>query len=374
MLTLTGARVVTSGGVLDAAAVTVHSGLITAVAPASSPADGEDLGGGYLVPGFIDVHCHGGAGVDFATAGPDDIRRAARLHLTHGTTGMLTSLVAGPVDDMVEQVHRLESVQDATLLGVHLEGPFLAQARCGAQNPEHLIAPSAELARKLVTSHAVRMMTLAPELPGALELIPTLREEGVLAAVGHTDATYAQTRAAFDAGAAVATHLFNGMRPIHHREPGPVLAALDAGVWCEVINDGHHVHDAVVRLVSPDALVLVTDAISAAGSAEATVELGGQVVDVADGIARVRDTGSLAGSTLTMDAAFRRAVHVAGLDLDAAVRAASTNPARLLGCSGERGDIAPGMRADLVHLDDGLHVQAVMTSGTWRHHAPDNDR
>lgn len=362
---LSGARVVTPGGVLDSAAVTVQSGLIAAV-DASGTGD-VDLRGGYLVPGFVDVHCHGAAGADFTSDGLDQVKRAVRLHMEHGTTGLLTSLVAGPVEDLAEQIDRLAALvhDDGPVLGVHLEGPFLAHARCGAQNPAHLIPPTVDATEKLTASGVVRMMTLAPELPGSLDVIAALLDAGVIAAVGHTDATYEQASAAFTAGARVATHLFNGMRPIHHRDPGPVLAALNAGAACEVINDGHHVHEAVLKLVDADALVLITDAISATGSGDGSVELGGQAVTVSDGVARLQSNGSLAGSTLTMDAAFRRAVHVGGLPLEAAVRAASTTPARLLGVSHERGAIAVGMRADLVHLSDDLQVQAVMAGGAW---------
>jgi N-acetylglucosamine-6-phosphate deacetylase len=211
-------------------------------------------------------------------------------------------------------------------------------------------------------------MTIAPEHEHALETIDALRAGGVIAAVGHTDATYDQTAMAFAHGAGLVTHLCNGMPPMHHREPGPVLASLDAGVACEIINDGRHVHESVLRMVvrrDPDMLVLVTDAMSATGMGDGDYLLGGRRVTVVEGEVRLPDNGSLAGSTLTMDVALQRAVRHAGLSLEVAVRAASTNPARVLGLLHERGDLRPGMRADLVHLDDDLNVLAVMLAGRW---------
>jgi N-acetylglucosamine-6-phosphate deacetylase len=214
-----------------------------------------------------------------------------------------------------------------------------------------------------------RMITVAPELRGALELIDAAVAEGIVAAVGHTDATFAQAMAAFERGASVATHLFNGMRPVHHREPGPALAALQSGAACELINDGVHLHPAMLRLVAdrdPGQLVLITDAISAAGAGDGEYRLGGQPVVVAGGQARLGDNGSLAGSVLTMDSAVRRAVQAAGLSLPMAVAAATRNPARVLGLAGDRGTIATGMRADLVHLDADLRPLRVMRAGRWQ--------
>jgi N-acetylglucosamine-6-phosphate deacetylase len=214
---------------------------------------------------------------------------------------------------------------------------------------------------------AVRCVTLAPELPGAMDLVSTLVAEHVVAAIGHSDATYAQTRAAIEAGASLVTHVFNGMRPLHHREPGPVGAALEAGIACELINDGVHVHPAVARLIAevPDRLVLVTDAIDAAGVGDGWFSLGGLPVQVQDGSARLAATSSLAGSTLTMADSVRRAVLESGLPIDAVSSAASANPARVLGIADQVGSIVAGRAADFVVLDDDLRVSAVMASGEW---------
>jgi N-acetylglucosamine-6-phosphate deacetylase len=213
------------------------------------------------------------------------------------------------------------------------------------------------------------MVTIAPELPGAIEAVRYLVSRGVVAAVGHTDATYEQTLTAVDAGATVGTHVFNGMRPPHHREPGPVFALLGADrVVCEFVADGVHLHDGTLAFAASvtgaGRAALITDAVAAAGMADGEYELGGQVLNVSGGVARLTSTGAIAGSTLTMDAALRRAVH-AGLSMPDAVRMASTTPARALGLDGSLGSLATGQRADLVVLDDDLHVVRVMRAGEW---------
>jgi N-acetylglucosamine-6-phosphate deacetylase len=210
------------------------------------------------------------------------------------------------------------------------------------------------------------MVTVAPELPGARELVRAARAAGAVVAIGHSDAGYAEALAAVDAGATAATHLFNGMRPLHHRDPGVVGAALDAGLFCELVLDGHHLDPAVVRLVFrllPDRAVLVTDAIAAAGLPDGDTTLGGRAVRVTGGVARLADSGALAGSTLTMAGAFRRGVVEAGLDVVAVAAAAATNPARLLGLGDRLGEIRAGLAADLVVLDEAFEVQGVWAAG-----------
>ena len=255
------------------------------------------------------------------------------------------------------------------MLGSHLEGPFLSPARCGAQNPAHIIAPDRAVLDRLIAAAGggLRMVTLAPELDGAVALIAPLRRLGVIVAMGHSDATFEQASAAIRAGANHATHLFNAMPPLHHRAPGLVGAALEADIPCELINDGRHLHPALVRLVARmiSCPVLVTDAIDASGVGDGTFVLGGQEVRVHEGEARLTSTGSLAGSTLTMSEALRCAVHDSGLTVEQASAAASTNPARVLGLEASIGSIAPGHRADLVVLDDNLQVTAVMAGGRW---------
>jgi len=363
-----GGRVVLPGSVLDDGWVAVADGRITEIG-AGAPERGDgtpvDLAGGWLLPGFVDLHMHGGGGHD-VTGSPESLAAAVAFHCGHGTTRTLVSLVTAPLADLEQQLSWIAAAGGA-VVGAHLEGPFLSHARCGAQNPAHLRAPDrADFARLVAAARGtLRAVTIAPELPGALEVIRDVVAAEAIAAIGHTDATYDEAALAIAAGATLATHLFNGMRPIHHREPGPAGAALGADLACEVINDGVHVHPAILALVNqrPGRLVLVTDAIDAAGMGDGEVELGGQRVRVRDGQARLVRSGSLAGSTLTMDAAVRRAVEVCGLSMVDASAAASGTPARLLGRRHEFGAIETGLAADLVVLDESLVVQAVYAGG-----------
>lgn len=372
MSVLAGARLVLPDGVVDGW-LQIEGGLLADVQHSPAPRDAEMLDGGYLVPCYIDMHCHGGAGADFASANPAELSAASAFHEQHGSAHLLASLVTASISELRVQLASLADVIESgvtVIRGVHLEGPFLSHARCGAQNPIHLLQPDAVALTELAQAArgTLRMITLAPELPGADKVIDAAVDANIIVAVGHTDATYAQASAAFARGATVATHLCNGMRPVHHREPGPVLAALDAGVACEVINDGVHVHPAVIRLVdgrNPEQLVFITDAVSASGVGDGSFNLGGLEVTVKEGQARLSQTGSLAGSTLTMDEAVRRGVLECGLPLERAVAAATLNPARLLGIDTIAGSIASGKRADLLHLDDDLRIIRWMRNGRW---------
>jgi N-acetylglucosamine-6-phosphate deacetylase len=376
MTVLGNARVVTPGGVLDHGWVSVDDdgGRIDGIGAGDPPTgtDVTDLGGAWLLPGFIDLHVHGGGGHD-VTASPEDMAAAVAFHRSHGTTRTLVSLVTAPLDALAEQLGWVANLAAAGpsphghVVGAHLEGPFLSQVRCGAQNPAYLLGPDrvAFAALAEAARGTLRSVTVAPELPGALDLIADVLGCGAVAAVGHSDATYAEARAAIDAGATLATHLFNGMRPLHHREPGVIAAALEAELASELINDGVHVHPVITTLVArvPERLVLVTDAIEAAGIGDGDYLLGGQPVTVRDGQARLTSDGSLAGSTLTMDVALRRAVRASGLSIVAASAAASGNPARVLGIDDRCGSIARGRDADLVVLDDDLRLVQVIAGG-----------
>ncbi|HEX2903497.1 MAG TPA: N-acetylglucosamine-6-phosphate deacetylase [Jatrophihabitans sp.] len=366
MNALHGARLVTSAGVLDDAWLELSADRIAALGTGPVPAAAHDLGGGYLVPGFIDVHVHGGGGNDF-TASAAELAAGIAFHRRHGTTRNLVSLMAGSLDALCEQLGWLVALSDDRVAGAHLEGPFLSRRRCGAQNSHHLQLPDRQVLAKLLEAGQglVRTMTIAPELPGALEVIDDLVAAGGIAAIGHTDASYEQALAGFAAGARLTTHLYNAMPTIRHRAPGAAVAALESAEFVELINDGVHVHPAMLRLVDPARIVLVTDAMSATGVGDGSYVLGGLPVTVAGGQARSTETGALAGSTLTMDVAFRRAVTEVGLSLPDAVRVSSTNPARLLGIQDRCGDIRPGLAADLVHLADDLTLRRVMVAGRW---------
>lgn len=369
MTVLHSARVVTPDSVLEPGWVEIVGSRIVAVGRGRRNG-GVDLGGGWLLPGFVDLHMHGGGGAD-VTKGAADMAAAVAFHRMHGTTSTLVSLMAQQVEQMCEQVGWAADLYRAgEIAGVHLEGPFLAAARCGAQRPDALLAPDLPVLRKLLDAGqgSVRTVTIAPELPGALDLIAELVAGGVVAAIGHTDATYEEATAGFGAGARLATHLFNAMGSMSQRAPGPSVAALDAGAYVEMINDGVHVHDALSRLVArtaPHSLAFITDAISATGVGDGTYTLGEQAVQVRDGKATLGDTGKLAGSTLTMDVAVQRGVHALGLPIDVASRAASGNPARVLGIADRVGAITAGLDADLVVLDDALVPQRVMARGQW---------
>jgi N-acetylglucosamine-6-phosphate deacetylase len=357
-------RIVTPEGILDDAVVRVEDGRIADVSPAGR---GRMAKVAWILPGFIDIHVHGGGGHTFTSGDPSEALLASAFHRRHGTTTMLASLVTAARQPTYDATAALaDLVHSGELAGIHLEGPYLSAARCGAQNPAHLRDPDPAELQALVELGVVRTVTIAPELPSALSAIRQLRAHGVVAAVGHTDATYEQTQAAVEAGARLATHLCNAMRPVHQRDPGPIVALLGAsGVVCEQIADGVHLHDGmfrhVVQAAGASRVALVTDAMAAAGMDDGEYDVGGQEVRVTGGIARLAASGTIAGSTLTMDAALRRAVH-SGLSMLEASAMASSTPARLLGLA-DRGAIAAGLRADLVLLDEELAVTGVIRGG-----------
>jgi len=368
-----GGRLVTPDAVLDPGWVETDGSRIRRVGEGAPPgAPDVDLDGHVVVPGFVDLHVHGGHGASYSSGRAEEAALAAAFHRRHGTTTTLASLVTAAPDALVRQVRALTGlVAEDTLAGVHLEGPYLSRERRGAHDPALLRTPDrAELARLLEAGDgAVRMVTLAPELDGGLDAVRQVADAGAVAAVGHTSASFDVTRAAVEAGARVATHLFNGMTPLHHREPGAVGALLtDPRATLELVCDGAHVHPSVVatavRAAGAGRVALVTDAMAAAGLGDGSFVLGGLAVEVTGGVARLAGQGSLAGSTLTTAAAFRWAVTQAGVALADAARMAATTPAAALGLA-DVGRIAPGLRADLVVLDRDLQVARVLARGEW---------
>ncbi|MFG2679417.1 N-acetylglucosamine-6-phosphate deacetylase [Streptomyces sp. NPDC048392] len=368
---LAGARVVLPTGTVDDGRVIVDG---TRIADTASPqAEVVDVSGHWVVPGFVDIHNHGGGGASFAGGTPEDILKGVGTHRRHGTTTLVASAVTGDLDFLARHAGVLaELAQQGDIAGIHFEGPFISPCRKGAHDEQLLRDPDPAEVRKLIDAahgHA-KMMTLATELPGGLDSVRLLAEHGVIAAVGHTDATYEQTLQAIDAGATVATHLFNAMPPLGHRSPGPIAALLeDERITVELINDGTHLHPAALQLAFHHAgaarVAFITDAMDAAGFGDGRYLLGPMEVEVADGVARLVEGGSIAGSTLTLDRAFKRAVTVDGLPVGDVVAAISANPARLLGLDGRIGSLEPGRDADLVVLDDAFDLVGVMRRGEW---------
>jgi N-acetylglucosamine-6-phosphate deacetylase len=336
-------------------------------------ADGADVldGTGHvLTPGLLDIHNHGGAGASYGEGG-EAIRTARRLHRAHGTTRQLLSLVTASPDVLISQIHvaAAETRRDPTILGIHLEGPFLASQYCGAHDPALLRDPDPYLVGQLLgaADGTLRQVTMAPERTHFAKSARILAEAGVVVAAGHTAATFEQARAAIEEGATLLTHAFNAMPGVHHRAPGPVLAFVENPEGrLEVINDGVHVRPEVVRMLcrlAPGRVVLVSDAIAAAGAGDGRYRLGNLDVDVTEGVARISRGKSLAGSTLTLDAAVARAVKEVGLTPLVAIEAATAIPAKILGVEDRFGRLEPGYVADAVLFDSGWQVQDVWIDG-----------
>ncbi|GCD19535.1 N-acetylglucosamine-6-phosphate deacetylase [Cellulomonas algicola] len=402
-------RVVTPARVLDDGVVVVEGASIAWVGPADRvPAPwrvpGEAVG--TLLPGLVDVHCHGGGGASFPDAADvETARTAAHEHLRHGTTSLVASLVTAPRDVLLARTAVLADLADAgDVVGIHLEGPFLSTDRCGAQNPDDMRPGDAALVAEVAAAargHLVTM-TVAPEVPGVADgsgtadaradVLAALVDAGALPSVGHTDASAAQVDVAVDrafdllasapaarSGRLTATHLFNGMRPLHHRDPGPIAACLAAAargeLVVELVADGTHLADDTVRavldLVGPGSVALVTDAMAAAGMPDGDYRLGPMAVRVADGVARIVEAdgstppggGAIAGGVAHLLDVVRNVV-AAGVPLEDAVLAAATTPADVLGRR-DLGALVAGRRADVVVVDDALAPVRVMRAGAW---------
>ncbi len=364
--------------------VTVRGTRIDAVGSGCPPSGLAvlDLGARVLTPGFVDLHVHGGDGAQVNGATPEEVAASvstvARCHLRHGTTALLATTVADTPARLTAAVRGVAAAgaqpvpEAAYVLGAHLEGPWVAPGRAGAQDPHALRAPNvSELAALLdAAPGTVRLVTLAPELPGAFDLIRVATTEGLVVSVGHTEADWETTKRAFDAGARHVTHLFNAMPGVHHRRPGPVLAALDdPRVSVEIIADGIHIHPAVLARVlaaAPDRVTAVTDAMAATGLPPGRYRLGRlDVIREGARVALAEAPGTLAGSVLTMDRAVKVLVD-AGVGLPEAVTAATATPARVLG-EPTRGRLEPGAEADLVVLERDLSVAAVLRAGRPAH-------
>jgi N-acetylglucosamine-6-phosphate deacetylase len=385
MLAFHAERAITPLEEIEDAVVLVDGALIVAVGMRGQialPRGTEELTlpAGTLVPGFVDVHIHGAGGKDVMDADAGSLEIVSATAARFGTTSLVATTVTaspektcgsvGAIASWMEAQFAAKGVRKAEILGVHFEGPFISAARRGVHPPEWIAAPSTALLDRFLTAArgSARILTLAPELPGAMDLIFAARRAGVVVSLGHTDATFDQAMAAIHAGARHSAHVFNAMRPFSHRETGVLGAVLTSrDVTAELIADGVHVDDAAIRLLlaakGPDRIVLVSDGTAATGMPDGRYRLGTFEVSVSGGVCRNAE-GKLAGSTLTLDRAVR---HMAGLGipLAEAVRMATWNPARVLGIEGRKGTLAAGADADLVLLDDKLNVARVMVRGEW---------
>lgn len=380
-ITFHGARLIDATGERLNATITIDGGRIVAGEQGdASPAriDAHDL---IVMPGFIDVHTHGGGGFNLHTTDAREIDEYARWAPSTGTTGFLAGLVGVPHGLPEMQLAAVIAAGNkdqpaAELLGVHLEGPYMNPQWRGAHDPSWLRMPMERETERLLelTGDRLKLITLAPELPNADVMIRRLIAAGVTVSIGHTDATYAQTQAAIAWGATHMTHCFNAMRSLHHRDPGPIGALIEAeGVRGEVIADGVHVHPAVFRLLvralGPERTIIITDALPAAGVPEACFTFGGQEARVVDGVARLMD-GTITGSVLTLDQALRNIVKFAGVPLHEAVGMLTINPARSAGVAHRKGLLQPGYDADLLIFDRDLTLQATLCRGRLAYATP----
>ncbi|WP_215456362.1 N-acetylglucosamine-6-phosphate deacetylase [Streptomyces sp. ATCC 21386] len=368
---LEGADVVLPTGTAKNARLTIDGTKITEGIPENART--IDVRGHWIVPGFVDLHNHGGGGASFTSGTVDEVLTGIRTHRLHGTTTLVASTVTDDMDGLAHRAGLLsELAEQGDIAGIHFEGPFISPCRKGAHSEALLRDPDPAEVRKLIDAARGRaaMVTLATELPGGLDSVRLLAEHGVIAAIGHTDATYEQTVQAIDAGATVATHLFNAMPPLGHRDPGPIAALLeDERITVELINDGTHLHPAALQLAfrhaGADRVAFITDAMDAAGFGDGRYTLGPLAVEVVDGVARLVEGGSIAGSTLTQDRAFKRAVTLDRLPVEDAVAALCSNPAKLLGLYDRVGSLDPGKDADLVLLDAHFDLKGVLRKGEW---------
>ena len=359
-------RVLTERAIFEETDVVVEDGKIVSVGKTAAP--GEDVSGAYVVPGLIDLHTHGVYGFDHLDGDPEATAKMRRFYAAQGTTGILATVMTAPGETMrraVENAMKTRPGDGATIFGIYLEGPFFSSLRNGAQLPDALRLPDPVFLDELISAsgRSVKIVSLAPELPGALDLIRTRKDVSFF--LGHTAADYETARQAIDAGAKGVTHTFNQMEPFHHRAPGLIGAAVESSVFCECITDGLHVHPSAVRLlfqaIGRERFVSITDSLRPTGLPDGEYVSGGQKVDVKDGLARLK-SGVIAGSTLTMLQGVRNLIRF-GLRIEDAFYVSTATPAKAAGVFDEVGSITVGKRADLLVLDRELALKTVVIGG-----------
>ena len=328
----------------------------------------------FVVPGFIDIHVHGGGGYDFMDGTYQAVQQITLTHTCFGTTALLPTTMTATRKQIIQSLKnireaKLKGMGGAEILGVNLEGPYISPVKKGAQKEIDIKKPSIEEFAEFnqASGNLIRVVTIAPEMPGAIDLINYLHKQGIIVSVGHSNATYVQTQAGIQAGLSHVTHIFNAMRGLHHREPGVVGAALSSPkLAVEIIADGIHLHPVVIKILiqvkESEKVVLITDAMRATGMSEGIYDLGGQEVAVAKGQAILKD-GTLAGSVLTMDKAVRNLVTKVGVSLMEAVQMATFNPAKCLGVEDRKGSLESGKDADIIILNKKLEVELTMIAG-----------
>lgn len=349
------------------AAVTVEQGKITAVGKADTY--DVDAKGMYLVPGFLDVHTHGAVNGDFSDGKPEDLQKMSRYYVSQGVTSFLATTMTLPEKVLMPAMDAIKNFVPsggAKCAGIHLEGPFLSYAKRGAQAAENLHAPDAEMFHRLnkASGNKVKLVTVAPEEPGAMEFIKEVSKVCAVS-VGHTVSDYETAVKAYENGASHATHLFNVMPPLHHREPGVIGAAFDKNATVELICDGMHIHESVIRMafsIFAGRLAVVSDSLRCAGMPDGEYMLGGQPITVKNGKATLRGTDTLAGASTGLLGALQNLVKF-GIPLETAITALTQTPARAVRLEKELGRIAPGYPADLLLLDENLNLAAVYVDG-----------
>jgi len=358
-------------GVIEEKNVRIVNGTISEIGDGSNFGNEDrtiDLNGCYLSPGFIDLQVNGAVGVDFLTCEVGDLEQASEFLLAHGTTSFLGTIITQPPKSMNAAVNRLLEGEIKNLLGIHLEGPFLSSIERGTHNPDHVVKPDRESFQSIIGGNGeeVRLFTFAPELERSKDLLRWLQSIQALPSIGHSKASYEKVQEFLDLGVYSFTHLFNGMKNFHHRNPGPVGAALNSDAYVGIIADGQHLHPATIELVEnikdSERIYLVTDAIAAAGMDEGRYVLGDQVINVNNRLARL-DNGTIAGSTLTLERAVGNYMEFTGASLVDALKTVTVNPARLLGMKKEIGTMAIGSRADLVVFDRNLEIKSTIIGG-----------